>query len=70
MLGEVSRVERVARCALHVEAGCWDFAETHREEIARNWDRARAENAGYFNGTIYLMCAHKVAGGVLIASFI
>lgn len=70
MLSGVSRVLRVKLCALRGEAGRWEFAETHRKEIARNWEHARGENAGYFNGTIYLMRAHRVKGDVLIASFI
>jgi ADP-ribose pyrophosphatase YjhB (NUDIX family) len=48
-------VHRVATCQLRVGGGTWDYASANAASVDEAWQRATAENPGFFNGVIHLV---------------
>jgi hypothetical protein len=53
----------VATCSLRRVAGRWLFADQERAAIQAHWTRRVHENPGFFNGTVHVMTAARLAGG-------
>lgn len=52
--GRQAKHLRVSECALRIGDWRWPLAERHGADIALNWQRVRARNQAFFNGTVYL----------------
>lgn len=58
-------VVRVAACDLRAGDGRWPYAEASAVAIDRHWARRRSETPGFFDGTVYVVGAHRIDGGRL-----
>lgn len=63
-------VVRITRCDLRVSDEIWQRPLTHRAEIDRHWAEQTADNPKIFNGPIFLMRSHTLAGGTLAGRFV
>lgn len=59
---------RLTRCTLRISDWQWPLAARHAEEIARNWQRLRESNPGFFNGTVYLSHDYAIEDGQLVGT--
>jgi 8-oxo-dGTP pyrophosphatase MutT (NUDIX family) len=60
---------RLATCAFRVAHWTWPLAKEKADEIARDWQRRRAQTPEFFNGAVYLMCQHAIEGDALCGTF-
>lgn len=56
-----SRVVAVATFDIRVQRGKWPFAEQNEHAIAQHWQRRKAENPSFFNGTVHLLGDHELS---------
>lgn len=61
------KVVRVTRCWLEVTDARWEFADAHHAEIEAHWQRRKADNPAFFNGALFIMTHHDLAGEELHA---
>ncbi len=59
---------RLTRCTLRVSDWRWPLAARYVDESARNWQRAKERNPGFFNGTVYLSHDYAIEDGHLVGS--
>lgn len=57
-------VSFVEDCNLTVSDAVWAFASQNAEAIDAHWQHCTEENPSYFNGTIYMLADHAIAGGI------
>lgn len=61
---QAPHVSFVEDCCLTVSDGAWVFALQNAQAIDAHWQHRTAKNPSYFNGTIYMLAEHTIAGGV------
>ena len=70
MSGFTTRITRLSRLDLRVEAGGWPEIVPHRAEIDAAFATLSAENPHVWNGPVYLLRSHEITGGVLTGTCI
>jgi 8-oxo-dGTP pyrophosphatase MutT (NUDIX family) len=59
-----AQVRFLQDCDLTVSSEPWTFAIENAAAIDAHWQRRRLDNPSYFNGRIYMLARHTIAGSV------